>query len=66
MTNADKDALRDASPARSFDELAALQGVTPAEFNVLVGHPSAEDESVDDFAAMLREWRTEGSTASIR
>ena len=56
MNKAEKNALQDPSQARSFEELAALQGVRPvAEFQLLVGHPSAEDESVEDFAAMLRE-----------
>jgi len=59
VSNVGKNALEDASQARSFDELASLQGVSPAEFEALVGHPSTEDESVEDFAAMLREWRAE-------
>jgi len=58
-------ALEDASQARSFDELAASQGVRPVvDFDALIAHSSAEDESVEAFAAMLREWRSEGSAAS--
>jgi hypothetical protein len=50
------------SETLSFEELAALQGVCPVtEFETLLGHPSAEDESVDDFSDMLRAWRQEGS-----
>jgi hypothetical protein len=46
----------------SFEELTARQGIQPAtDFDDLLGHPSAEDESVEEFAAMLREWRREGS-----
>jgi len=50
------------SETPSFEELAGSQGVCPVtEFETLLGHPSAEDESVDDFSAMLRAWRQEGS-----
>jgi hypothetical protein len=46
----------------SFEELAARQGIQPVtDFDALLGYPSTEDESVDEFAAMLREWRREGS-----
>jgi cyanate lyase len=46
------------SETPSFEELAASQGVDPViKFEALLGQPSAEDESADDFAAMLREWR---------
>ena len=49
-----------ASP--SFEELAAQQGVTPIDdFETLLGEPAPEDESVEEFSAMLREWRREGS-----
>jgi len=41
----------------SFEELAAQQGVAPVEnFEALLGGPSAEDESVEEFYAMLRAW----------
>jgi len=40
------------SETPSFEELAASQGVGPVmEFDRLLGHPSTEDESVDDFSA---------------
>ena len=46
----------------SFEELAAQQGVAPVdEFEALVGRPSPEDESAEEFSAMLREWRREGT-----
>ena len=49
-----------ASP--SFEELAVQQGVTPIDdFETLLGEPAPEDESVEEFSAMLREWRREGS-----
>ena len=48
----------------SFEELAASQGVSPVtEFEALLGHAASEDESADDFATMLREWRREGAAA---
>ena len=55
-------AIARSSEAPSFEQLAASQGVCPVtEFETLLGRPSAEDESVDDFSAMLRAWRQEGS-----
>jgi hypothetical protein len=46
-----------ASP--SFEELAIEQGVGPIhDFDAFLGKSSAEDESPEEFAAMLREWRT--------
>jgi hypothetical protein len=49
-----------------MEELAASQGIQPVtEFDDLLGHPSAEDESVEEFALMLREWRREGA-GSVR
>jgi hypothetical protein len=45
----------------SIEELAAQQGVAPVdEFETLFGAPFPEDESAEDFAASLREWRREG------
>jgi len=53
--------------AASLDELAASQGVVPVtDFDSLLGHPSSEDESVDEFSAMLREWRCEGTAPARR
>ena len=50
------------SDAPSFADLAAGQGVRPVtDFDTLLGHPSPEDDSVDEFSAMLREWRHEGA-----
>ena len=46
----------------SFEELAAQQGVVPiADFDNLLGKPVAGDESAEEFSAMLREWRREGT-----
>jgi hypothetical protein len=55
------------SSAGSFEELAASQGVHPVtEFDALLGHPSDQDESVEDFALMLHEWRNEASSIERR
>ena len=52
------------SGGASFDEIAACQGVHRiTDFEALLGHSSNEDESVEEFAAMLREWRSEGVPA---
>jgi len=54
---------KEKSGATTLDELAASQGVHPVmEFDSLLGHPSAEDESIEEFSAMLREWRRECGT----
>jgi len=48
-----------ASP--SFEELASQQGVAPVnDFETLMGKPTAEDESAEEFSTMLRTWRREG------
>jgi hypothetical protein len=48
-----------ASP--SFEDLAAQQGVTPIDdFASLLGKPVAGEESAEEFAALLRQWRREG------
>jgi hypothetical protein len=42
----------------SIEKLAAQQGVRPVvDIEDLPGHPSDEDESVEEFAVMLRSWR---------
>jgi hypothetical protein len=52
------------SSGASLEELAASQGVHPiADFEALLCHSSNDDESVEEFAAMLREWRSEGVPA---
>jgi hypothetical protein len=49
---------------RSFEELAARQGVAPIlDFESLIGHPAEEDESADEFRALLRSWRHETTSA---
>ena len=48
----------------SFEELANQQGVTPIDdFEALLGKPSAEDESSEEFSGMLRQWRREAAGA---
>jgi len=50
------------SESSSFKELAALQGVPPVtDFDALLGPASPEDESLEEFTAMLRGWRREGT-----
>jgi hypothetical protein len=49
---------------RSIEELASQQGVTPIDhFEALLGKPSSEDESAEEFSRMLRQWRSEVSGA---
>jgi hypothetical protein len=66
----DKDATKGGaglSESASFEELAASQGVPPVtDFDALLGLASAEDESPEAFAAMLRNWRCEGTAAASR
>ena len=46
----------------SFQELAVQQCVVPVEaFDILLGRPAPEDESAEEFAVRLREWRREGT-----
>jgi len=48
----------------SFEELANQQGVTPIDdFEALLGKPSPEDESAEEFSLMLRQWRREVTDA---
>jgi len=59
---AGKSSARESDVAPSFEELAARQGVQPVtDFEALLGHACAEDESVEEFAALLREWRRGGA-----
>jgi hypothetical protein len=52
--------FRTPPPACSFEELAIQQGVAPIlNFESLMGHPSPEDESADEFSVQLRAWRRE-------
>ena len=56
--------LSDQPESPSFQELAVQQGVSPVEdFEALLGRRSLEDESAEEFAVMLREWRREGTGA---
>ena len=46
----------------SFEELARQQGVTPIDdFEALLGKPSPEGESAEEFYGMLRQWRRENN-----
>jgi hypothetical protein len=52
----------DRTASASFEELAAQQGVKPIDdFETLLGAPSREDESAEEFSASLRDWRREGT-----
>lgn len=52
----------DQTATPSFQELAAQQGVVPIDnFDALLGKPAPEDETAEQFSAMLREWRREGT-----
>jgi hypothetical protein len=53
-----------AAEAPSFAELAVTQKVEPVmEFDDLLGSPSDDDESIEEFSAMLHAWRREGPAA---
>jgi hypothetical protein len=53
--------------ALSIEGLAAQQNVSPVmDFRELLGRPSNEDESPEEFTAMLREWRREGMCETPR
>jgi hypothetical protein len=42
----------------SFEELALQQGIAPIfDFESLIGQPSPEDESAEQFSALLHAWR---------
>jgi len=67
LTDIGLDAIAGFRPAASFEELAASQGARPVtDFDSLLGHPSSEDESAEEFSSMLREWRREGSNPPLR
>jgi hypothetical protein len=54
---------RSAFPAEpsTIEGWAALQGVQlVTDFESFLGHPSPEDETDEEFAAMLHQWRNEG------
>jgi hypothetical protein len=45
----------------TFQELADQQGVAPVnDFDALLGKPVSQDESAEEFAVRLRQWRREG------
>lgn len=49
-------------PPADLETLARLQGTKPVNFDELMATPEhwPDDESVDDFIAAVREWRSEG------
>jgi len=52
----------DESAMPSLEVLAAQQGVVSVDdFDTLLGKPAPDDESLEEFSAMLREWRREGT-----
>jgi hypothetical protein len=55
-------------PPLSVEELALQQGVKPFKFDELLALDERwpEDETVDDFIAAVREWRSEGNHRSLR
>jgi hypothetical protein len=53
-----------AQPRSNLATLAAEQGVRPvADFDELLGDFWPEDETPDEFAAAVRQWRREGGHA---
>ena len=53
-----------AQPLRSLRALAMEQGVRPvASLEDLVGDFWPEDEAIDDFIALVRQWRHQGGYA---
>ena len=67
-TNHDEDVLAEGRTLEQrqalarLQELAEKQGVKPLDFDALLAKPSfwPEDESIDDFIATVRNWRSEG------
>jgi hypothetical protein len=54
-------------PRKTLEQLAAEQGKTPVDFDVLVrlGEFFPEDESVDDLVSFIRESRQDSRVRSI-
>lgn len=49
-------------PPHDLVTLARLQGTAPVDFDELIAIPEhwPDDESIDDFIAAVRDWRSEG------
>jgi hypothetical protein len=49
-------------PPKTIEQLAAEQGIGPFDFKAAQAEATfwPEEESVDDFIAALRQWRSEG------
>ena len=49
-------------PPKTIEQLAAEQGIRPFDFKAAQAEATfwPEEESVDDFVAALRQWRSEG------
>ncbi|HEX4950069.1 MAG TPA: hypothetical protein VFZ34_25610 [Blastocatellia bacterium] len=52
-------------PAQRIRELVAEQGTRPLNFDEMLGDFWPEEESMDEFLATLREWRSEGEHRSV-
>ena len=54
-------------PPADLETLARRLGVKPLDFDELMAMDEVwpEDESVDDFIAAVREWRSEGKVGSL-
>jgi hypothetical protein len=50
------------SPPKTIEQIAAEQGIGPFDFKAAQAEATfwPEEESVDDFIAALRQWRSEG------
>jgi hypothetical protein len=49
-------------PPKTIEQLAAEQGIRPFDFKAAQAEATfwPEEESIDDFIAALRQWRSEG------
>jgi len=49
-------------PPKTIEQLAAEQGIRPFDFEAAQAEATfwPEEESIDDFIAALRQWRSEG------
>jgi hypothetical protein len=56
---------RERKPLKSVEQLVAEQGTRPLEFEEMLGDFWPEEESVDDFLAAWRTWRSEGEQRGL-
>jgi hypothetical protein len=52
-------------PAKRIAQLVAEQGTRPLRFEEMLGDFWPQEESIDEFLATLREWRSEAEHRSI-